>query len=85
MHQPSGTYWITLKSILQYFERTLNHGLLIRKYSSLYLHVLIDVDWIDNTNDKTSISTYIIILGANLINRSSKKQNTIARYIMKAT
>ncbi|URD92505.1 Retrotransposon protein [Musa troglodytarum] len=79
MHQLSTTHWSAVKRILRYLKGTLHHGMFLRKHTPLNLHTFVDVNWAGNFNDRTSTSGYIIFLGANPINWSSKKQKIVAR------
>ena len=79
MHRPSTTHWSAVKRILRYLKGTLNHGIFLRKNTSLHLHAFADADWAGNFDDRTSTSGYIVFLGATPISWSSKKQKTVAR------
>ena len=78
MQKPSTMHWSVVKRVLRCLKGTLNHGVFLRKYSPLQLHAFTDADWASNFDNRTSTSGYIIFLGANPINWSSKKQKTVA-------
>ena len=84
MHQPSMHHWFAVKRVLRYLKGTCTHGILIRKSASLNLHAFVDADWAGDVNDHTSISTYLVFLGATPISWSSKKPRTIAHSSTKA-
>ena len=71
MHRPPVIHWFAVKRVLLYLKGTLNHGLILRKHSSLHLYVFVDVVWVGKIDDRISTSTDIIFLGANPISWSS--------------
>ncbi|RVW59445.1 putative mitochondrial protein [Vitis vinifera] len=58
---------------------TLQHGLHLKKSSSLDLVGFCDADWASDLDDRRSTSGHCAFLGANLISWQSKKQHTVSR------
>ncbi|PKI78210.1 hypothetical protein CRG98_001381 [Punica granatum] len=79
MHNPSVTHWLAVKRILRYLKGTITYGLHLRPGSISALHGYSDADWAGNSDDRRSVSGFIIFLGSNPISWSSKKQRTVAR------
>lgn len=55
-----------------------------RVYTPISVHAFSDTNWTGNLDNCASTSTYVVFLGANPINWSTKKQNTIAHFSTKA-
>ena len=70
-------HWSIVKHVLCYIKGTFTHGILIQTFPSLNLHVFVNADWVEDVNDQSSTSTYLVCLGATPISWSFKKQNTI--------
>ncbi|XP_059599380.1 uncharacterized mitochondrial protein AtMg00810 [Vitis vinifera] len=58
---------------------TLQHGLHLKKSSSLDLVGFCDADWASDLDDRRSTSGHCAFLGANLISWQSNKQHTVSR------
>ncbi|RVW75704.1 Retrovirus-related Pol polyprotein from transposon RE1 [Vitis vinifera] len=67
MHHPTTDQWAIVKRLLHYLCGTSNHGLFFHRDSPMLLHPFSDVDWVDNKDDFTSTSAYIVYLDHNLI------------------
>ena len=79
MHCPTFEHWNAAKRLLRYLCGTLTHGLFLHKANTLSLHAFSDADWVDNKDDYTFTSAYIIYLGRHPISCLFKKHRTIAR------
>ncbi|KAK0594932.1 hypothetical protein LWI29_001900 [Acer saccharum] len=64
---------------MQYLRGTISHGLLLCRDSPISLHAYSNADWVDNKDDRTFTSAYVIFLGSNVISWCSRKQRTVAR------
>ena len=75
-------HWNYLKSVLKYLKQTENYGLKFVKgdnskvQQTLYAYA--DSDFASNSNDRKSISGYLIKLNKNIICWKTKKQSTVA-------
>ena len=78
MHVPSKHHWEAVKHLLCYLNGTRSLGIRLLVDTLLTLHSFSDADWVGNPNDRTSISAFLIFIGANLISWSSTKQCTVA-------
>ena len=65
MHQPTIEHWGAVKRLLRYLSGTLDHNTILYRHSPLVLHAFSDVDWVDNKDDFTSTSAFIVYLGRN--------------------
>ena len=79
MHCPTSEHWNAVKRLLRYLCGTLTHGLFLHKANTLSLHAFSYADWVDNKDDYTFTSAYIIYLGRHPISCLFKKHRTIAR------
>ena len=84
MHKPTVNHWSNVKRVLRYLKGTITHGLLLRRKAPLQLHAFVDANWVGDPNDFTSNFAYVVFLGVNPINWSSKKQQIVARSSAKA-
>jgi len=80
MHAPTKSHWVAIKLILRYLKATSFFGLYRTHASSLSLHGVINVDWVESIDDRKSIGGYIVFLGTTLILWKFRKQHTIARF-----
>ena len=78
MHQPTIGYWGVVKWLLRYLIGTLDHHIVLYRYSPLMFQTFSDVDWAGNKDDFTSTSAFIVYLGCNPISWSPKKQLSVA-------
>ena len=76
---PTTTHWVACKRILYYIKGTLDYGISFYPTSVLSLEGFSDADWATNLDDQKSMSGLCVFLRPNLITRSSKKQNVVAR------
>ena len=79
MHRPMTGHWSLAKRLMQYLRGTISHGLLLCRDSPISLHAYSNADWVDNKDDRTFTSAYVIFLGSNVISWCSRKQRTVAR------
>lgn len=68
-----------MKRVLRYLRGTIQFGLRVSSNLDFNLHMYSDADWARDLTDRSSTSCYILFLGRNYINWSSKKQKNIAR------
>jgi hypothetical protein len=66
VHDPREAHLTTTKCILLYLRGTLDHGLLLRRASTLDL-VYTDVDWAGCPDTRRSTSCYAMFLGDSLV------------------
>lgn len=43
-----------------------------------FLHTFADANGVGNSDDRASMTAYVVFLGVNLVSGSSKKQKTVA-------
>ena len=84
MHALSEHHWGAVKCLFRYLNGTRSLGIWLLAYTPLSLHGFFDADCASNLDDHTSISAFLIFLGANPISRSSTKQCNVARSYTKA-
>ena len=73
MHQLSTLHRVTTKHLLCYLKGRLHYYLFSHQNTPISLHAYSDVDYVSDMDDQTSITTYVVYLGANPISSSSKK------------
>ncbi|XP_016652008.1 PREDICTED: uncharacterized mitochondrial protein AtMg00810-like [Prunus mume] len=78
MHNPMESHVVAVKRILRYLKRTLDFGIWF-KPGLLHLHAYSDADWVEDPNDRRSVSGFIVYLGSSPISWASKKQHTVSR------
>ncbi|XP_020672076.1 uncharacterized protein LOC110092062 [Dendrobium catenatum] len=78
MHKPLTSNFIALTHLLRYIQGTTDHGL-PHYCDELTLQGFSDADWVNNIQDRKSISGYCNFLGKSLISWRVKKQATVAR------
>ena len=73
-------HWTHLKNVLRYLKYSENVGLVFVKNSNLNLKVkaYVDSDFASDSNDRKSVTGYVIKLNDNLITWCSKKQSVVA-------
>jgi hypothetical protein len=67
MHDPCEPHLTVVKHILRYLQGTLNHGLLLRRTSTLDLIIYNGTNWANCPDTRRSTLGYIVFLGDNLI------------------
>ena len=65
MHKPNQTHLQHLKRLLCYLKSSINYGIHLQTPISLDLVTYTNDDWGSNSNDGTSTSGYIVLLGRN--------------------
>nr|GEX70001.1 zinc finger, CCHC-type [Tanacetum cinerariifolium] len=72
-----GTHdWQAIQRVLKYLKKTIDYRLTYASYP-LVLDGYIDASWISNTEDNSSTSSWIFLLGGGAISWASKKQTCI--------
>ncbi|GAA0159497.1 hypothetical protein LIER_38880 [Lithospermum erythrorhizon] len=79
MDTPRSDHMLALKRVLRYIYGTLEYGLHLYKSSFCPLISYTDVVWAGCSDTRKSTSGFCVLLGDNLISRSSKHQATISR------
>lgn len=72
MHKPTQQHMIALKHVLRYLNRTHDSGIRVVKTNEMKLCVFTDSDWVEEKDDRTSTSAYVIYIGKTPIFWSSK-------------
>ena len=62
MHQPTSSYWMTVKQILRYLKKIPTHGLFY-KLGALSLQGFLDADYGSDLDDRNSTGGYYIYFG----------------------
>jgi hypothetical protein len=73
MHDPREPHLTAMKRIPWYLRGTLDFELLLRRSSTMELHVYTDADWAGCSDTRRSISGYDVFLGDSLVSWSSKR------------
>ena len=73
MHQLSTFHRVTTKHLLRYLKGRLHYYLFLHQNTPISLHDYSDVDYVSDMDGQTSITAYVVDLGANPISSSSKK------------
>ena len=73
MHQLSTFHRVTTKHLLRYLKGRLHYYLFLHQNTPISLHAYSDVDYVSDMDGQTSITAYVVDLGANPISSSSKK------------
>ena len=79
MHTPCEPHLIDAKWILRYLHATLDYSLLIRPSPTSELVIYTDVDCVDCPDTRWSTSSYVVLLGTNLVSWSSKREPVFSR------
>lgn len=77
MHCPSTIHYSIIKQILRYLGGTSHLGILFLGHS-LDLHIYCDADWVDDSFDRRSTSSFVIFLGNSSVAWSVKRQTTVS-------
>jgi hypothetical protein len=84
MHSPTVVHWTIVKRILPYLNCSSSHRLHITVQSLALLHAYCDSDWTPCPDDRHPTTKFYIFRVSNLIFRSLKRQQIIARSSTKA-
>nr|GEY29246.1 zinc finger, CCHC-type [Tanacetum cinerariifolium] len=74
-------HWQAIQRVLKYLKKIIDYRLTYTGYSSL-LEGYTNASWINNTEDNSSISGWVFLLGEGAISWDSKKQTCITSSIM---
>ena len=80
---PSALHWQALGRVFQYLKGTMNYGLTYSGYPSV-IEGYSDASWINNTEDHSSTSGWVFLLGGGAICWASKKQTCITSSTMES-
>ncbi|GKB17811.1 zinc finger, CCHC-type containing protein [Tanacetum coccineum] len=80
---PSTQYWQAIQWVLKYLKKTMDYRLTYTSYPSV-LEGYTDVSWISKTEDNSSISGWVFLLGGGAISWASKKQTCITGSTMES-
>nr|GEV83167.1 zinc finger, CCHC-type [Tanacetum cinerariifolium] len=73
---PGTQHWQAIQRVLKYLKKTMNYRLVYSGYP-LVLEGYTDASWISNTEDNSSTSGWVFLLGGGAISWASKKQTCI--------
>ncbi|GJX40240.1 zinc finger, CCHC-type containing protein [Tanacetum coccineum] len=73
---PSTQHWQTIQRQLQYLKKTMDYSLIYIVYPSV-LEGYVNASWISNTEDNSSTSGWVFLLGGGAISWASKNQTCI--------
>ncbi|GJS44095.1 hypothetical protein Tco_0569138 [Tanacetum coccineum] len=73
---PSTQHWQAVQRVLKYLKKTMDYSLTYTSYPSV-LEGYTDASWISNTEDNSSTSDWVFLLGGGVIFWASKKQTCI--------
>ena len=80
---PSSYHWQALNRVFKYLKGTMNYGLVYSGYPSV-LEGYSDASWITNSEDHSSTSGWVFLLGGGAISWASKKQTCITSSTMES-
>ncbi|GKG21732.1 hypothetical protein Tco_0384327 [Tanacetum coccineum] len=69
-------HWQAIQWVLKYLKKTIDYRLIYTGYPSV-LEGYTDASWISNTEDNSSTSDWVFLLGGGAISWASKKQTCI--------
>ncbi|XP_022872987.1 uncharacterized protein LOC111391933 [Olea europaea var. sylvestris] len=75
---PKESYLGTVRCIIRYVNRTVDHGILYYRESNLELAGYSDANWARNADDRKSTWGGCFYVGSNLVSWMSKKQNSVS-------
>ncbi|GJU99230.1 zinc finger, CCHC-type containing protein [Tanacetum coccineum] len=78
---PSTQHWQASQRVLKYLKKTMDYRLTYTGYHSV-LEGYTDASWISNTEDNSSTSGWVFLLGGGAISWASKKQTCITGLTM---
>nr|GEW01773.1 hypothetical protein [Tanacetum cinerariifolium] len=79
---PSTQHWQAIKRVLKYLRKTIDYRLTFTCYPSV-LEGYTDASWISNTEDNSSTSGWVFLLGGGAISWAFKKQTCFTGSTMK--
>ncbi|GJY76947.1 zinc finger, CCHC-type containing protein [Tanacetum coccineum] len=80
---PSTQHWQAIQRVLKYLKKTMDYILTYTGYPSV-LEGYIDASWISNTEDNSSTSGWVFLLGGGAISWAFKKQTCITGSTMES-
>ncbi|GJX75815.1 zinc finger, CCHC-type containing protein, partial [Tanacetum coccineum] len=80
---PGTQYWQAIQRVLKYLKKTMNYRLTYTGYP-LVLKGYTDASWISNTEENSSTSGWVFLLGGGAISWASKKQTCITGSTMES-
>ena len=80
---PSAHHWQAIQRVFKYLKRTMDYSLSYTGYPSV-LEGYTDASWISNTEDNSSTSGWVFLLGGGAISWASKKQTCITSSTMES-
>ena len=80
---PSAHHWQAVQRVLKYLKRTMDYSLSYTGYPSV-LEGYTDASWISNTEDNSSTSGWVFLLGGGPLSWASKKQTCITSSTMES-
>ncbi|GKC98799.1 zinc finger, CCHC-type containing protein [Tanacetum coccineum] len=80
---PSTQHWQAIQRVLKYLKKTMDYRLTYTGYP-LVLEGYTDASWISNTEDNSSTSGWVFLLGGGAISWASKKQTCITGSTMES-
>ncbi|PWA92773.1 zinc finger, CCHC-type [Artemisia annua] len=80
---PSAHHWKAVQRVLKYLKKTMDYSLSYTGYPSV-LEGYTDASWISNTEDNSSTSGWVFLLGGGAISWASKKQTCITSSTMES-
>ncbi|GJT58559.1 zinc finger, CCHC-type containing protein [Tanacetum coccineum] len=80
---PSTQHWQAIQRVLKYLKKTMDYKLTYTGYPSV-LEGYTDASWISNTEDNSSTSGWVFLLGGGVISWASKKQTCITGSTMES-
>ncbi|GJZ05332.1 zinc finger, CCHC-type containing protein [Tanacetum coccineum] len=80
---PGTLHWQAIQRVLKYLKKTMDYSLTYTGYPSI-LEGYTDASWISNTEDNSSTSSWVFLLGGGAISWASKKQTCITSSTMES-
>ncbi|GJT70193.1 hypothetical protein Tco_1029479 [Tanacetum coccineum] len=80
---PDTQHWQTIQRVLKYLKKIMDYRLMYTGYPSV-LEGYTDASWISNTEDNSSTSGWVFLLGGGAISWASKKQTCITGSTMES-
>ncbi|GJW54778.1 zinc finger, CCHC-type containing protein [Tanacetum coccineum] len=80
---PGTQHWKAIQRVLKYLKKTMDYRLVYYRYPSV-LEGYTDASWISNTEDNSSTSGWVFLLGGGEISWASKKQTCITGSTMES-